>query len=268
MIKTKSETFLLRISSAKAYSRKKEEFDLMRRLSEKGVRCNKPVDIFQEKGDGKIYSLFSFLPGHDAEENISRLPGPTQLEIGIRAGRDLKTINSLEKAAGSWKRRKLAKHEYYVGQYSELGYRFENDGRVLKFIEENCDRIESGADRLQHDDFHLGNIVIDNGEYSGILDFNRYDWGDPLHEFVKLEWFSWPVSRQFARGQVEGYFGNQEVGKSICLILSLYIAMSIFSTTVWTLKFHPHTMPFIENRTRSILGDYEYFDRIRPLWTT
>ena len=268
LIKTESDRFLLRISSGKAYPRKKEEFEIMGRLFEKGVRCNRPVDIFQEKDDGKIYSLFSFLPGRDAEENIGGLSEPTQFEIGFRAGRDLKTINSIENSSGTWKERKLVKHEHYVGQYSELGYRFEDDAKVLKFIETNCDRIESGSDRLQHDDFHLGNILIDNGEYSGILDFNRFDWGDPMHEFVKLEWFSWPVSQQFARGQIKGCFGNKVVGEDICLILSVYIAMSIFSTIVWTLKFHPHTMPFIENRMRAILADYEYFERIRPLWTS
>ncbi|MCZ3365579.1 MULTISPECIES: aminoglycoside phosphotransferase family protein [Methanobacterium] len=33
---------------------------------------------------------------------------------------------------------------------------------------------------FQHDDFHAGNIIINNNkELTGIIDFNRYDWGDP-----------------------------------------------------------------------------------------
>ena len=223
--------------------------------------------MFMEKEDEKIYSLFSFLPGHDAEDHINTLSESTQFEIGFRAGRDLKKINSIENHTDSWKEKKLTKHEHYLRKYWESGYRFDNDGKVLKFIKLNCDRIDSGPDRLQHDDFHLGNIVINNSEYSGILDFNRYDWGDPLHEFVKLEWFTWPVSRAFARGEIKGYFGDKEIGEDACLILSIYIAMSIFSTLVWTLKFYPHTMPFVEKRVHSILADYDCFDRIRPQWT-
>jgi aminoglycoside phosphotransferase (APT) family kinase protein len=266
IVKTVSDTFLLRISSVKADSRKKEEFEIMKKLFTKGVSCNKPIDIFTDKEDEKIFSLFSFIPGYDAEENINGLAEPTQFEIGFQAGRDLKKINSLENHTNTWKQRKLAKHEYYLRQYSEHGYNLDNDNKIIKFIELNCDKIELDPDRLQHDDFHLGNIVINNDQYSGILDFNRYDWGDPLHEFVKLEWFTWPISREFARGEIKGYFGNGDVSRDNCLILSVYIAMSIFATIVWTLKFHAHTMPFIENRIHSILDSYEYFDRIRPEW--
>lgn len=266
MVTTLPGVFLLRVSPEKTCSRKIEEFKIMKKLFEEGVRCNRPIDLFADEDDNKIYSLFSYLPGCDAEDNINGLPEPAQFEIGFQAGLDLKKINSLEAAAGTWKKRKSAKHEYYLKQYRECGYRFENDARVIDFIETNLDRIESGPDRLQHDDFHLGNIVINGDKYSGILDFNRFDWGDPLHEFVKLEWFTWPVSREFARGQIAGYFGKEGAGRKTCLILSVYIAMSIFSTIVWTLKFHPHTMPFIENRVRSILTSYDYFNRIQPEW--
>ena len=266
IVETMAQTCLLRISPVKAYSRKKEEFGIMKKLFAKGVSCNRPIEMFIGKEDQKIYSLFSFLPGCDAEEHISGLAEPTQFEIGFRAGRDLKKINSFENHTGTWKQRKLAKHENYIRQYAEHGYHFKNDDKVIRFVELNCDRITSAPDRLQHDDFHLGNIVIHNDQYAGILDFNRYDWGDPLHEFVKLEWFTWPVSREFARGEINGYFGKGGVSRDICLIISVYIAMSIFSTLVWTLKFHPHTMSFIENRMYSILKNYEYFDCIQPEW--
>ena len=264
LIKTKLHDYLLRISPAKAYARKKEEFEVMEKAFAKDVSCNRPIDMFME--EEKIYSLFTFLPGHDAEDHINELPESTQFEIGFRAGQDLKKINTLENHTESWKEKKLIKHEQYLKKYRETGYRFDNDEKVLKFIELNYDRIKPGPDKLQHDDFHLGNIVINNGEYSGILDFNRYDWGDPLHEFVKLEWFTWPVSRAFARGEIKGYFGDREIGTDTCLILSVYIAMSIFSTIVWTLKFYPDTMSFVDKRVDSILTDYDCFDRIRPQW--
>ncbi|MCE7792052.1 aminoglycoside phosphotransferase family protein [Salipaludibacillus sp. CUR1] len=30
---------------------------------------------------------------------------------------------------------------------------------------------------FQHDDFHLGNIIVNNKKFAGVIDFNRYDWG-------------------------------------------------------------------------------------------
>lgn len=262
---TDSSIYLLRLSTIKSYIKKKE-FDLMKELYENGVRCNQPIDIFIHENQGKVYSIFSYLPGYDAEDNIARIPTSTQYEMGFHAGQDLKRINSLSNSTKTWKQRKWKKHEHYLKQYYEQDYRLSNDEKVLKFIEKNYYKIESNTDYFQHDDFHLGNIIINDREYIGILDFNRYDLGDPLHEFVKLEWFTWPVSKEFARGQIEGYFGKNHIDDDDCLQICIYLAMSILSTIVWTLKFHPHTMTHIENRMYSILDHYEYFEKVIPDW--
>ena len=265
-ITTDRGAYLLRLSPVKSYVRKKEEFELLVRLYKNGVRCNKPIDIFKHENQEKVYSIFSFLPGYDAESHIDRIPNSTQYEMGLHAGQDLRKINCLTSDTETWNQRKWNKHEYYLKQYFEQDYRFTDDYKVLKFIEKNYDKMASAKDYLQHDDFHLGNIIISDKQYVGILDFNRFDWGDPLHEFVKLEWFTWPVSKEFTRGQIEGYFGKNTIDDVDCLQISIYIAMSILSTIIWTLKFHPHTMTHIEKRMYSILDHYEYFERINPDW--
>ena len=266
-VTTETAVYLLRLSSIETYTKKRQEFGLMRELYENGVRCNMPIDMFEHEEQEIVYGLYSFLPGLDAEDSIATFPISKQYQIGIDAGQDLKQINCLCSETRDWKKRKAKKHEYYVSRYFDQDYRFKNDGKVLRFIEMNYDRTEAEADYLQHDDFHLGNIIIDDdGRYVGILDFNRYDWGDFLHEFVKLEWFSWPVSHAYARGQIEGYFGNNHFDESSCVQICVYIAMSIVSTIVWTLKFHPHTWPQIETKIRSILDHYDAFECVRPRW--
>lgn len=238
----------------------------MKELYENGVQCNKPIDIFKHDNQGKVYSIYSYLPGCDAKDNIGKIHSSIRYEMGFSAGKDLTRINSLTRGAKIWKQRKWKKHEYYLEQYFVQDYGFKYEDKVLGFIEKNYDKIKSNTDYLQHDDFHLGNIVINDRQYIGILDFERYDWGDPLHEFVKLEWFTWPVSKEFARGQIKGYFGKNHINDDDCLRICIYLAMSILSTIVWTLKFHPHTLKYIENRMHSILDHYEYFEKINPDW--
>ena len=259
--------FLLRSSQSNMIERKKEEFDLMSRLYRQGVKCNKPVDFFESKDKTVIYSLFSYLPGDDAETCINEATRSQQYKIGDRAGKDLKRINSVTSDTRTWYKRKWKKHNYYLKMYGEIGYRFDEDKKVQRFIEINYNQADPGPDLLQHDDFHLGNIILNNNEYGGVLDFNRYDWGDPLHEFVKLEWFTWPVSRDFAKGQVKGYFGEHGIGEDDCLKISIYTAMSLFSTVVWTLRFYPETMGNIEHKIKSILQHYRYFEKTIPDWT-
>ena len=266
-IKTGRDELLLRVTPLRLLDRKKLEFDVMRTLHSSGVNCNKPIDIFSDEQNDSVFSLFHYLPGQDAEETIQEFDEKTQYAIGFQAGQDLKRINRLVNDSSSWKQRKLAKHKQYLDQYLAQDYRFDNDDKVIQFIELNFDSIGTGVDRLQHDDFHLGNIVIADGNYGGILDFNRFDWGDPLHEFVKLEWFTWPVSRAFARGEIQGYFGENGIDRQSCLTISVYVAMSIISTVVWTMKFHPETMQDIEKRLNEILASYECFERVEPEWT-
>jgi aminoglycoside phosphotransferase (APT) family kinase protein len=258
--------FLLRSSQSNILERKKEEFDLMSRLYRQGVKCNKPVHFFESTDKTTVYSLFSYLPGNDAEACINDTPRSQQYEMGVRAGKDLKSINSVTSDTRTWYKRKWKKHNHYLKMYGEIDYRFDEDKKVQRFIEKNYNQIDSGPDLLQHDDFHLGNIIVNNNEYGGVLDFNRYDWGDPLHEFVKLEWFTWPVSKDFAKGQVKGYFKEHGIGEDDCLKISIYTAMSIFSTAVWTLKFFPETIGNIEQKITSILKHYRYFEKTIPDW--
>jgi len=260
--------YLLRLSSIKSLDSKTTEFELMKELYTNGVRCNKPIDMFTNEELESVCAVYTYLPGDDAKENITGLPEEIQYRIGVDAGKDLKRINSISRDTNDWKERKWRKHERFVSRYFNQSFRFKNDEKVLRFIEDRYDASEADKDFLQHDDFHPGNIIINEGGYSGVIDFNRYDWGDPLHEFVKMEWLTWPVSKAFARGQVDEYFAKSRIEDVECMQISVYIAMSILSSIVWTLLFHPQTWKHMETRMLMILDHYDYFDRFRPEWAT
>lgn len=260
--------FLARLAPIDAYAAKAKEFALVQQLYANGVQCNQPILLVQEAAAATVCTLYRYLTGIDAEENIRALPVAAQYQSGVEAGQDLRRINALNRSTNTWKARKWQKHERYVKRYFQQPYRLKNDEQLLRFIETYYDPTEAAHDHLQHDDFHLGNIVLNDQRYGGILDFERYDWGDPLHEFVKLDWFTWPVSEAFALGQVEGYFGTRQLTEAQCLPIAVYIAMSLLSTTVWTLEFYPHTWPEMEKQILSLLARYDYFDRIRPPWAS
>ena len=259
--------FLARLAPIEAYAAKAKEFALVQQLYTNGVHCNQPIAIIQEAAAATVCTIYSYLTGVDAEEHISALPVATQYQIGVDAGQDLRRLNALSRTTHTWKARKWQKHERYVKRYYQQAFRLKNDEQILGFIETHYDPTEAAHDCLQHDDFHLGNIVLNGQQYGGILDFERHDWGDPLHEFVKLDWFTWPVSEAFALGQVEGYFGTRQLTDAQCLPITVYLAMSLLSTIVWTLELHPHTWPETEKQILSLLARYAYFDRIRPPWT-
>ena len=40
---------------------------------------------------------------------------------------------------------------------------------------------------FQHGDYHIGNMMIENNKIV-IIDFDRYDFGDPWEEFNRIVW--------------------------------------------------------------------------------
>jgi aminoglycoside phosphotransferase (APT) family kinase protein len=64
--------------------------------------------------------------------------------------------------------------------------------------------LKNRPNQFQHDDFHLKNIIVQDKHYVGVIDFNGYDWGDPLHDLVKVALFSREVSILIPRGKFSG----------------------------------------------------------------
>lgn len=119
---------------------------------------------------------------------------------------------------------------------------------------------------FQHDDFHVGNIIVQDDAYSGVIDCNRFDWGDPIHDFVKVALFSRDVSVPFSIGQIEGYFQGTAVPDKFWKLYGMYLAMTIVSSVVWTLRVVPHEMDEMMERLNRVMADHEDFRSCKPSW--
>lgn len=103
------------------------------------------------------------------------------LKLDMKQEKELKKIHqyAAPKHISSWYERKAIKHEKYLKNIQH-GVRTKNENNIKTFIEDNMSLTKERPNIFQHDDFHAGNIIINNNkELTGIIDFNRYDWGDP-----------------------------------------------------------------------------------------
>lgn len=165
-----------------------------------------------------------------------------------------------------WYERKATKHQRYMDEYLNGGVRVRHDDKIISFIEQNMKYMEHRPNVFQHNDFHVGNIIVKDKRLSGIIDFNRYDWGDPIHDFLKVGIFSREVSIPFSNGQLKGYFQNEQPGEAFWRLYSLYLAMCVFSSVVWTLKVTPGSMDEMLDKIYTFLEDHDYFERMKPKW--
>jgi len=257
---------LLRIFSLEEMQSKNEGFSILNRMRDYNVTCSQPIEIGEVGNQG--YMITSYIEGKDAEEEILKYSNQDQYKIGYEAGQELKKMHQLSAPThvSSWYLRKVEKHKKYIDAYLECEIKIKDDYKVMKFIDETIHLMKSRPNTFQHDDFHLGNIIIKDKKFAGVIDFNRYDWGDPIHEFLKVGIFSSEISIPFSIGQVKGYFSYKEPDEEFWKLYSLYMAMSVFSSVIWTLNTVPETMDEMLDKVYRVLGDHDYFSNIKPKW--
>ncbi|WP_077622526.1 aminoglycoside phosphotransferase family protein [Sediminibacillus massiliensis] len=261
-----NDNLLLQMFNLEELELKKVEYSILKRMQDYQVACSKPISLGEVGSRG--YMITSYIEGKDAEDEISKYSDQEQFNIGFKAGRELRKMHQLAAPdhIPSWYSRKLEKHRKYINAYLKCEIKVENDQKIMCFIDQNIHLMKQRPNLFQHDDFHLANIIVNNKKFAGVIDFNRFDWGDPFHEFLKIGIFSRGVSIPFSIGQIRGYFNNQEPDEAFWRLYSLYMAMCVFSTVVWTLNTIPDNMNKMLDKVYMYLEDHDYFNRIKPDW--
>lgn len=258
---------VLRTANIDQFERKKLEYNSLEVMKMHHVQCSNPVDVGYLRDLGICYYIVSYIEGEDAKDLLPTYSKEEQYQIGLTAGRDLARISSYPAPSyiTPWHERVNKKYTSYLESYKTCGVKLKNEDKIIEFIEKNKGLMTNRPNQFQHDDFHVGNIIVKDKRYAGIIDFNRCDWGDPIHEFVKVALFSKEVSVPFSVGQIKGYY-NGDIPENFWTLYSIYVAMTIISSVVWTLKAIPDQLDEMIERLYSVLEDHKYFDQLEPHW--
>lgn len=260
------EELLLRVSDIAQYDKKKKEFDIISKIAGIGFLMSMPRAFGVCGGGQRVYMLLSWVEGEDLEKALLKLSGEEQYKLGLEAGKILKSIHSLETAledipAVSKKQKKLDQLERYINS----PVRIEGDEAAISYVKENIDRIWSLAPVYIHGDFHPGNLIYTPDRQIGVIDFNRWEVGDPYEEFYKLQSFGIEVSVPYCVGQIDAYFGG-EVPEGFWQALAVYVAHASLYSIKWAEKFGRDSIDGMTARCRAAFKDYDDFKQIIPEW--
>lgn len=261
------QTLLLRISDISAYEDKKKEFEIVQKYSKLGFAMSQPVDFGICNEGKRCYMLLTFIEGRDLEEALPTLSEKEQYLLGRKAGEILKRIHSMsldecDIPTQTKRERKL----YQLARYEESPHlRVENDENVIEFVKNNIDLIWKEAPVYQHGDFHPGNLIyMPNGEI-GVIDFNRWEVGDPYEEFYKLEGFGIEVSVPYSVGQIDAYFDG-EIPMDFWGALAVYCAHAALFSIKWAEKFGQKDVDGMVERCHRAFENYDKFNSVVPKW--
>ncbi|WP_308635533.1 aminoglycoside phosphotransferase family protein [Paenibacillus silvisoli] len=248
---------------------KRVEFERLQMMEQHDVKCSKPIAIGVLPEQALGYMIVSYIEGDEASEALPYLTEQQQYSIGVQAGIELQKMHLVpchDEEMRPWEERAAAKHQRYRNEYAACGIAINNDAKLLAFIDAHLPIMKGRPNLFQHDDYHLANMIVKDGMLSGIIDFNRADWGDPIHEFVKVGIFSSEVSVPFSIGQISAYNDQLEPSEEFWQLYSLYLAMTLISSVVWTLKVCPDQLSEMMQKIDKVMNDHDDFESIVPRW--
>lgn len=212
--------------------------------------------------------LLSWIKGSDLEEILSDLSEKDQYRLGREAGTILRKIHSIpveedDIPPHSKKEKKLTQ----LSGYEESQVRISGDEAAIKYVKDNIDRIWKEKPVYLHGDFHPGNLIYMKDGSIGVIDFNRWEAGDPYEEFYKLEIFGIEHSIPYCIGQIEAYF-DDEIPAEFWATLAVYVAHASLYSIKWAEKFGQEDIDGMVKRCRTAFEDYDDFRSCIPKWYT
>lgn len=255
--------YLLRVSSAERYDERRRLFAYLHELDVLGLPMSRPVDFGRCRAG--VYMLLSWIDGEDLEDALARLSDAEQYSLGVESGALLRLIHSLPAPPDwpPWAPHFNAKIERKLAAYEACGQPIPGGEHLVAYLEAQRDLLEGRPQCVHHGDYHVGNMMLEDGKLR-IIDFDRWDIGDPWEEFNRIVW-SAQASPPFATGQLRGYFDG-EVPEAFWPLLALYIASNTLGSLAWASAYGEGQEQVMQRQAAEVLGWYDNMARLVPRW--
>ena len=227
--------YLLRLSNISLYNKKKEQFELLKKIEKLDINCSRPVE-FGKLDEENIYMILTYLEGESCEDVLPRLTNEEAYKLGIEAGQVLQKLHNIpvDTSNMSWKEKYKEKMPRKIKALKECKYKLPLEDFLIDYFISKSYLMEDRPLKFSHGDFHAGNMIVHKGKI-GIIDFDKNTISDPYDE---LKPFCWNVfkSEYFETGLINGYFNNK-IPEDFFKILKYYSVESLISQLPWSVQF-------------------------------
>jgi aminoglycoside phosphotransferase (APT) family kinase protein len=157
------------------------------------------------------YLLLDYINGDNGMLCISKYSSEEQYRLGYQMGETISEIHGLSESKiypdkSNAYRYKINK---YIEYYESHKFQFAFLNGIEEVLEEFVLQISTRPMIMLHNDFHLGNMVI-NGDKVSLIDFNRACLGDNIREFDCVAW-TVTHSIPFAVGIFDAYLRDKDI---------------------------------------------------------
>ena len=258
------EPYLLRITPVEKSASRADMFRMQKAADALGIPMCRPLR-FGECDEG-VYSVQTWIHGADAEEALPLLPDVEQYLYGLEAGRILKRLHTIPAPAEQpdWAERFNRKIDRKIEMCRACPIQFDGAEKMIEYINENRHLLNGRPQSFQHGDYHIGNMMLENGKLV-IIDFDRYDFGDPWEKFNRITWCA-RKSPYMATGLINGYFEGEAIPEEFWRLLALYLYNNMLSSVAWAMDFGQEEIDTQLGLAKQIMAWYGDVTRIVPTW--
>lgn len=255
---------LLRIAERPAYEAKRLEFQLVEKLFGLVLPVAEPISFWTD--EKSVYTLYEWVEGQDMNEVASDLPDSASYDLGCQSGQFLRNLHALpiDQSQRDWNNYYQAKIDNKLAAYQAASHSYPNGQAMIDFVQANRHLLAGRPIAYHHGDFHIGNFLLGADGKLKILDFDRYDIGDPWEEFNRLI-FTADLSPTFARGQVDAYFDGA-IPEEFWRLLALYLTVNSLGALSWAEQVDPLQIPLMKEQADAVWTWYQGYSRLQPLW--
>jgi len=255
---------LLRVLQKDKFDRKMKELNYLCTLDLGEVRFSEPISV--ELKDDKVHYKTAYIEGKDLEEILQSLDPQEQIRLGHQAGRVLKEIHTQIRIDDdrSWSKRYSGKVDKKIESYDKSGFHFDHDQALIEKLLSLKPYLDGRPMSFQHGDYHIGNFLLCEDGNLAILDFDRWDIGDPWEEFNRIVWCR-EKSPLFASAMIDAYF-DFEIPKDFFELLFLYVGSNAVGSIAWAQGYGDQEVEVMMRLIRQFDEDTDHFTQIKPKW--
>ena len=255
---------LLRTAKEDQFAVKQREYSFLEALAPLDINASRPLDF--GRFDGGVYTIYTWLDGESMEQALPALSESRQYELGVEAGRALRKIHSLPAPDGmeEWSVRMNRKMDRKIRMALDCELEIPGRDRKIAYINAHRHLLNDRPQTMQHGDYHCGNLLLTPDGHVGVIDFNRFDAGDPWEEFNRIVWCA-QKSGAFASGRINGYF-EDNVPSDFFPLISMYIFSNQLSSLPWAIPFGQQEIEVMLRQAEEVVSWYDGLTRDVPIW--
>jgi aminoglycoside phosphotransferase (APT) family kinase protein len=227
--------------------------------------CQKAYKLETDNKHG--YYITEYLQGKNGLEVIQDFDLDTQYNLGIKAAHELVKLHKAFPLPDFDVKTHLDNYLYTkieVAVKSGVKDLLPEIDEVINVLKHNIHHLYHLKGVQAHADYHLFNMIYDEGIYKGVIDFERVRPGIFLTDFRNNTPHNSPVSPYFASGFIDGYLDKNNI-ENFFLMYNIYDLLLSIAAIPWVKQFDPENIDKSVKLIRSIFAQRDTLHE-SPKW--